>query len=187
MQSSKLTEGHGVKKICVAGAGGFIGSHLAKRLKAEGHWVRAVDWKENEYMEESDFCDEFVKVDLRELENCKLACAGCEWVFNLAADMGGMGFIQSNHSRILYNSAMISFQMAEAARLAGVKRLWYASSACIYPEFKQACAPCAALLLCAALFVAGVAARMCALGSGLRCASPEGSDAACASACPPPP
>ncbi|KAG8457943.1 hypothetical protein KFE25_012009 [Diacronema lutheri] len=135
--STKLTEGHGVQKICVAGAGGFIGSHLAKRLKNEGHWVRAVDWKENEYMEQADFCDEFVKVDLRELENCKLAVAGCDWVFNLAADMGGMGFIQSNHSRILYNSAMISFQMAEAARCAGVKRFWYASSACIYPEFKQ--------------------------------------------------
>lgn len=137
MQSSKLTEGHGVKKVCIAGAGGFIGSHLAKRLKAEGHWVRAVDWKENEYMAEADFCHEFIKVDLREIENCRLAVAGCEWVFNLAADMGGMGFIQSNHSRILYNSAMISFQMAEAARCADVKRFWYASSACIYPEFKQ--------------------------------------------------
>mmetsp|Transcript_5955 Transcript_5955/g.20280 ORF Transcript_5955/g.20280 Transcript_5955/m.20280 type:complete len:359 (+) Transcript_5955:65-1141(+) len=134
---SKLTEGEGVKKICVAGAGGFIGSHLAKKLKAEGHWVRAADWKENEYMNQDDFCDEFLKVDLRDAENCKLACAGCDWVFNLAADMGGMGFIQSNHSRILYNSTMISFNMAEAARLAGVKRFWFASSACIYPEFKQ--------------------------------------------------
>eukprot|EP00304_Pavlova_gyrans_P010996 CAMPEP_0206041084 /NCGR_PEP_ID=MMETSP1466-20131121/5752_1 /ASSEMBLY_ACC=CAM_ASM_001126 /TAXON_ID=44452 /ORGANISM="Pavlova gyrans, Strain CCMP608" /LENGTH=358 /DNA_ID=CAMNT_0053415771 /DNA_START=49 /DNA_END=1125 /DNA_ORIENTATION=+ len=138
MQSTgRLTEGEGVKKICIAGAGGFIGSHLAKRLKGEGHWVRAADWKENEYMEEGDFCDEFVKVDLRDAENCKLACAGCDWVFNLAADMGGMGFIQSNHSRILYNSTMISFNMAEAARLSGVKRFWFASSACIYPEFKQ--------------------------------------------------
>jgi GDP-D-mannose 3',5'-epimerase len=105
--TSKLTEGMGVKKICIGGAGGFIGSHLAKRLKNEGHWVRAVDWKENEYMEQADFCDEFVKLDLRDPENCKLACAGCDWVFNLAADMGGMGFIQSNHSRILYNSTMI--------------------------------------------------------------------------------
>merc|ERR1719326_264673 len=60
-----------------------------------------------------------------------------EWCFNLAADMGGMGFIQSNHSRILYNSTMISFNVAEAARTAGVKRFWCASSACIYPEYKQ--------------------------------------------------
>jgi nucleoside-diphosphate-sugar epimerase len=76
MQNTKLTEGQGVKKILVGGAGGFIGSHLAKRLKSEGHWVRAVDWKENEYMAEADFCDEFVKLDLRDPDNCKLACAG---------------------------------------------------------------------------------------------------------------
>lgn len=134
---AKLTESEGVKTICVAGAGGFIGSHLARKLKSEGHWVRAADWKENEYMQQEEFCDEFIKVDLRDVENCKLAVAGCDWVFNLAADMGGMGFIQSNHSRILYNSTMISLNMAEAARLAGVKRFWFASSACIYPEFKQ--------------------------------------------------
>mmetsp|Transcript_20371 Transcript_20371/g.51774 ORF Transcript_20371/g.51774 Transcript_20371/m.51774 type:complete len:307 (+) Transcript_20371:46-966(+) len=137
MAEIKLTEGQGVKKIAVCGAGGFIGSHLAKRLKAEGHWVRAVDWKDNEYMDVPSFCDEFVKVDLRNLENCRLAVAGVDWCFNLAADMGGMGFIQSNHSRILYNSTMISFNVAEAAREAGVKRFWFASSACIYPEFKQ--------------------------------------------------
>ena len=124
-------------KICVTGAGGFIASHLAKRLKEEGHFVRAVDWKENEYMKESDFCDEFLNLDLRDPANCKKACEGMEWCFNLAADMGGMGFIQSNHSRILYNSTMISFGVAEAARSAGVKRFWYASSACIYPEGKQ--------------------------------------------------
>ena len=124
-------------KILVTGAGGFIGSHLAKRLKEEGHWVRAVDWKENEYMPEDMFCNEFINLDLRFPDACKQACEGMEWCFNLAADMGGMGFIQSNHSRILYNSTMISFNVAEAARTAGVKRFWYASSACIYPEYKQ--------------------------------------------------
>jgi len=125
-------------KICITGAGGFIGSHLAKRLKQEGHFVRAVDWKENEYMKESEFCDEFLNLDLRWPENCAKAVEGMEWVFNLAADMGGMGFIQSNHSRILYNSTMISFNVLEEARKAGtVKRFWYASSACIYPEYKQ--------------------------------------------------
>merc|ERR1719310_1268150 len=112
-------------------------SHLAKRLKEEGHYVRAVDWKENEYMKEETFCNEFLNLDLRFPENCKKACEGMEWCFNLAADMGGMGFIQSNHSRILYNSTMISFNVAEAARVANVKRFWYASSACIYPEGKQ--------------------------------------------------
>jgi len=124
-------------KILVTGAGGFIGSHLSKRLKEEGMWVRAVDWKENEYMEVDTFCHEFINLDLRWPENCKKACEGMEWCFNLAADMGGMGFIQSNHSRILFNSTMISFNVAEAARVAGVKRFWYASSACIYPEYKQ--------------------------------------------------
>ena len=124
-------------KICVTGAGGFIASHLAKRLKEEGHFVRAVDWKENEYMSEDMFCNEFMNLDLRWPENCAKAVAGMDWCFNLAADMGGMGFIQSNHSRILYNSTMISFNVLEEARKAGVKRFWYASSACIYPEYKQ--------------------------------------------------
>jgi len=124
-------------KIVITGAGGFIASHLAKRLKEEGMWIRAVDWKENEYMSESTFCHEFLNLDLRDAGNCKTACEGMEWCFNLAADMGGMGFIQSNHSRILYNSTMISFNVAEAARVAGVRRFWYASSACIYPEYKQ--------------------------------------------------
>ena len=87
----RLTEGYpkGLK-IVVTGAGGFIGSHLARRLKAEGHWVRAVDWKENEYMAESEFCDEFLNLDLRFVDACEKAVAGCEWCFNLAADMGGL-------------------------------------------------------------------------------------------------
>mmetsp|Transcript_38860 Transcript_38860/g.126062 ORF Transcript_38860/g.126062 Transcript_38860/m.126062 type:complete len:155 (-) Transcript_38860:528-992(-) len=137
VSEKKFTKDFPKLKICVTGAGGFIASHLAKRLKEEGHWIRAVDWKENEYMKEGTFCDEFLNLDLRLAENCKPACGGMDWVFNLAADMGGMGFIQSNHSRILYNSTMISFNVAEAARVAGVKRFWYASSACIYPEHKQ--------------------------------------------------
>jgi len=137
IEEKKFTEGFPKLKICVTGAGGFIASHLSKRLKAEGHFVRGVDWKENEYMAASDFCDEFMNLDCRYVENCKKAVEGMDWCFNLAADMGGMGFIQSNHSRILYNSTMISFNVAEAARNAGVKRFWYASSACIYPESKQ--------------------------------------------------
>jgi GDP-D-mannose 3',5'-epimerase len=137
VSEKKFTEGLPKLKICVTGAGGFIASHLSKRLKEEGHFIRAVDWKENEYMSQDTFCDEFVNLDLRWPENCKKAVEGCDWCFNLAADMGGMGFIQSNHSRILFNSTMISFNVAEAARAAGIKRIWYASSACIYPESKQ--------------------------------------------------
>jgi nucleoside-diphosphate-sugar epimerase len=79
--------------VLVTGAGGFIGSHLAKKLKAEGHFVRGVDWKENEFMENDTFCNEFLLLDLRDIDNCVKACEGAKWVFNLAADMGGMGFI----------------------------------------------------------------------------------------------
>lgn len=135
VSEKKFTEGFGPGgattgklRIIVTGAGGFIASHLSKRLKAEGHFVRGVDWKENEYMEPSEFCDEFKNLDLRWPDKCKEALEDgpWDWCFNLAADMGGMGFIQSNHSRILFNSTMISFNVAEAARVAGVKRFWCA-------------------------------------------------------------
>jgi len=125
------------KKILIAGGGGFIGSHLAKRLKKEGNYVVCADWERNQYFKEEEFCHEFLLLDLRTLENCLIATKGAEDVFNLAADMGGMGFIQSNHATILYNNTLISFNMAEAARRNGVKRIFYSSSACIYPEHKQ--------------------------------------------------
>eukprot|EP00850_Spirogloea_muscicola_P019591 SM000194S04827 [mRNA] locus=s194:220350:222476:- [translate_table: standard] len=99
-------------------------------------------------MTEDMFCDEFHLVDLRVMDNCLKVTEKVDHVFNLAADMGGMGFIQSNHSVIMYNNTMISFNMLEAARLmacrdlitqslADICRFFYASSACIYPEFKQ--------------------------------------------------
>jgi GDP-D-mannose 3',5'-epimerase len=125
------------KRIMIAGAGGFIGSHLARRLKKEGHFVRIADWKRDYYFDQAEICDEFMEVDLRDLNNCLKATEGCEWVFDLAADMGGMGFIQSNHSVILYNNMMISFNLVEAARRCNVTRFFYSSSACIYPEHKQ--------------------------------------------------
>ncbi|RZS24259.1 hypothetical protein BHM03_00057312 [Ensete ventricosum] len=127
----------GTLRICITGAGGFIASHIARRLKSEGHYIVASDWKKNEHMSEDMFCHEFHLVDLRVMDNCLKVTGGADHVFNLAADMGGMGFIQSNHSVIMYNNTMISFNMLEAARINGVKRFFYASSACIYPEFKQ--------------------------------------------------
>jgi len=123
--------------VLVAGGGGFIGSHTAKRLKEEGHYVIAADWAKNAYFKDEEFCSEFQLVDLRKYENCVKVTEGCDWVFNYAADMGGMGFIQSNHAVILYNNTMISFNLLEAARLNKVKRFFYSSSACIYPEHKQ--------------------------------------------------
>jgi len=124
-------------RICIGGGAGFIGSHVSKRLKEEGHHTVAVDWRRNIYFNEKDFCNEFMDLDLRKYENCLKATEGCDWVFNFAADMGGMGFIQSNHAVILYNNTMISFNMMEASRINKVKRFFYSSSACIYPEGKQ--------------------------------------------------
>lgn len=109
-------------RISITGAGGFIGSHIARRLKSEGHYIIASDWKKNEHMTEDMFCHEFHLVDLRVMDNCLKVTTGVDHVFNLAADMGGMGFIQSNHSVIMYNNTMISFNMLEAARINGVKR-----------------------------------------------------------------
>mmetsp|Transcript_9281 Transcript_9281/g.16282 ORF Transcript_9281/g.16282 Transcript_9281/m.16282 type:complete len:350 (+) Transcript_9281:98-1147(+) len=127
----------GKVKVCVTGAGGFIGAHLAKKLKEMGKYVVAVDWKKQEFFENDEFCDEFMLLDLRSIANCVKATEGCEEVYNLAADMGGMGFIQSNHSVLFYNNTMISFNMVEAARRAKVKKFFYASSACVYNESKQ--------------------------------------------------
>jgi len=125
------------KKVLIAGGAGFIGSHLAKRLKEEGNHVVVADWAENSYFKREDFCNEFHLVDLRDLQNCLNVSKGIEEVYDLAADMGGMGFIQSNHSTILFNNILISFNMIEAARRNKVKRFFYSSSACIYPEYKQ--------------------------------------------------
>ena len=123
--------------VCVAGAGGFIGGALAKRLVDEGKYVIAVDWKKQEFYKDKKFCDEFRLLDLRTLANCKLATEGCEEVYNLACDMGGMGFIQSNESVLFYNNTMISFNMMEAARSGGAKKYFYSSSACVYNEDLQ--------------------------------------------------
>ncbi len=124
-------------KVCVAGGCGFIGSHVARRLLKQGHYVIVADWRDNCYFPIPSLCNRFEKVDLRDLKNCLRATEGCEWVFNFAADMGGMGFIQSNHSVILFNNTMISFNMLEAARQNCVEKFFYASSACVYPEHLQ--------------------------------------------------
>lgn len=125
------------KKVCVGGGGGFIGSWLAKRLKNAGYHVVVVDWKKNEFMKDEEFCDEFILDDLRKLEVACKACEGCVQVYNLAADMGGMGFIVSNESVLAFNNTAISMNMLEGARRNKVKDFFYASSACVYNEAKQ--------------------------------------------------
>ena len=122
--------------IVVAGAGGFIGHHLAKRLKAEGHWVRGVDIKVPEF--EDSAADEFLIADLRNFESCLQAADGMDDVYQLAADMGGIGYISANHAFLTRNNTLINSHMLEAARVSRVKRYLYTSSACVYPSFLQA-------------------------------------------------
>ena len=122
-------------RVLVTGAGGFIGHHLVTFLRNKGYWVRGVDIKEPEYR--SSDADEFELLDLRRWDNCLQATRGIEEVYGLAADMGGMGFISSHHSQILHNNSLINTHTLEASRINGVKRYFYTSSACVYPEYKQ--------------------------------------------------
>jgi nucleoside-diphosphate-sugar epimerase len=127
-----------MKKALVCGAGGFIGGHLIKRLKEEGYWVRGVDQKRHEYSKLP--CDEFLKLDLRKEENCiaalKLKRGGFDEVYQLAADMGGMGFIHSAECEIMHNSVLINVHMTHQASRMGIPRYFYSSSACVYRDMK---------------------------------------------------
>lgn len=127
-----------MKKALVCGAGGFIGSHLVTRLKREGFWVRGVDLKYPEFS--ATEADDFLIGDLRDAEVCRATVdQHFEEVYQLAADMGGAGFVFSgeNDADIMHNSALINLNMLEACHRRNVKRIFYSSSACIYPEYNQ--------------------------------------------------
>ncbi|MDD4870665.1 MAG: NAD-dependent epimerase/dehydratase family protein [Kiritimatiellae bacterium] len=127
-----------MKKALVCGAGGFIGGHLVKRLKREGYWVRGVDIKRHEYAKSA--ADEFLKLDLRIEKNCRKALkiegGVFDEVYQLAADMGGMGFIHSAECEIMHNSALINIYMIHAAAEMGIKRYFFSSSVCVYRDMK---------------------------------------------------
>ena len=124
-----------MKRVCVTGAGGFIGHHLVTMLKQEGYWVRGVDLKYPEYTDVD--ADEFELLDLRRWDAALQATRGVDEVYALAADMGGMGFISKHHAEILRNNSLINLHTLDAARVNGVQRYLYSSSACIYPEYLQ--------------------------------------------------
>jgi nucleoside-diphosphate-sugar epimerase len=127
-----------MKRALVCGAGGFIGGHLVTRLKQEGCWVRAADVKEHEFR--PSLADEFVLADLRDPEECARALepgsGAFDEVYQLAADMGGMGFIHSSDCEIMHNNVLINVHMTHAAALAGIPRYFYSSSACVYRDME---------------------------------------------------
>jgi nucleoside-diphosphate-sugar epimerase len=127
-----------MKLALVCGAGGFIGSHLVKRLKAEGFWVRGVDLKYPRFSETA--ADDFIIGDLRDATVARAAVdRRFDEIYQLAADMGGAGYIFTgeNDAAVMHNSAQINLNMLEAIRHRNCKRVFYSSSACIYPEYRQ--------------------------------------------------
>jgi GDP-D-mannose 3',5'-epimerase len=124
-----------MKRALICGAGGFIAHHLVRRLKAEGYWVRGVDLKRPEFGPTD--ADDFQRLDLREAGNCEAALeGGFDEVYQLAADMGGMGFIQTAECEIMRNSALINIHMIDAAAKAKVPRYFFSSSVCVYRDMQ---------------------------------------------------
>jgi len=140
-----------MKKILVLGGGGFIGGHIAKKLKLDGHFVRVVDIKEHEYFKIEDFCDEFIKGDLKDSSFVSKIMFSpfqngvndtensFDEVYQLAADMGGAGYIFTgeNDANVMHNSSLINLNVTYWASKFSVKKIFYSSSACIYPEHNQ--------------------------------------------------
>jgi GDP-D-mannose 3',5'-epimerase len=128
------------KKVVVLGGGGFIGGHLGRRLKSEGHHVRIADIKRHEYFQHEEICHEFILGDLRDPQTGALVIEeGVTEVYQLAADMGGAGYIFTglHDANVMHNSALINLNVTKECVEKKVKRVFYSSSACMYPEHNQ--------------------------------------------------
>ena len=125
-----------MERILITGGGGFIGSHLARHLYSQGYFVRVADVKYDDYIEEKHY-SERLELDLRILQDCLKATEGIDKVYNLAANMGGIGFITSVFADIMHDNVLINTHMLEAAVRNKVKRFFFSSSACVYPNYKQ--------------------------------------------------
>jgi GDP-D-mannose 3',5'-epimerase len=123
-------------RILVTGGGGFIGSHIARHLYQQGNFVRAVDTKYDDYIKEK-YCNEKLQMDLRIRDNCLTATKRIDKVYNLAANMGGIGFITEVGAEVMHDNILINTHMLEASRQNKVKRYLFSSSACIYPTYRQ--------------------------------------------------
>jgi GDP-D-mannose 3', 5'-epimerase len=125
------------KRILVCGAGGFIGGHLVRRLKSDGYWVRGTDIKRHECA--TTVADEFILGDLRDQAVARNAVEDIDEVYQLAADMGGAGYIFTGEhdAAVMHNSATINLNILESGCRAGVGRFFYSSSACMYPAYNQ--------------------------------------------------
>jgi nucleoside-diphosphate-sugar epimerase len=124
------------KKILVTGGGGFIGSHVARYLYSQGNFVRIVDGKFDDYIKEK-YYSEKLQLDLRVWKNCLAVTKGIDKAYNLAANMGGIGFITSVGAEVMHDNVLINTYMLEAARQNKVKRFLFTSSACVYPTYRQ--------------------------------------------------
>ena len=125
-----------MERLLITGGGGFIGSHLARYLYLQGHFVRVADVKFDDYIKE-EYCTEKLTLDLRLLQNCIKASKGMDKVYNLAANMGGIGFITEVGAEVMHDNTLINTHMLEAAMKNKIKRFLFSSSACVYPTYRQ--------------------------------------------------